>query len=251
VIVRLTLYLIAALTLAGIALQLWRRQWAIGLYVVLSLAALGTSPWPGQALRYLSPLVPFFFVAMFVCVHWLAGLVRELPYRWAAIGSVAVAAYFPVFALVGSVLSYGPGVHNYLATATYQGRDGLDRPYTVIWFPKNFAAFQSALRWLKRQPRRDEIAAVSMPHWAYIETGFKSVMTPFQSDPATVQRLLESVPVSFLIIETTGSYNTHLPEVIEKFPNKWERVYSSIPGGAEVYRRVGSDTSRGIATREP
>jgi hypothetical protein len=236
-------YSLAALTLAGIILLIWRRQWTIGGYVVLSLVALGTSPWPQQTARYYAPMLPFFFVAAFGCVVWLTALAMKVRYRAVRLGARAAAVYLALFVVAGSALAFVPSVNNYHYRTTYKDANGVDHPYTLVWYPPSFIAFHSALAWLKEHASPNEIVAVSMPHWTHLETGLKSVMTPFQEDPATAQRLLESVPATYVILETTGSYNSHLPDQIRSAPDKWERVFASVPSGAEVYRRVHRDTS--------
>jgi hypothetical protein len=78
-----------------------------------------------------------------------------------------------------------------------------------------------------------------MPHWVYLRTGLKAVMPPFESDPGRAQALLDSVPVSYLIVDgRTGSFTRQfgLPAV-KAAPERWQLVYASTAGELEIYRR--------------
>ncbi|MGI8545951.1 MAG: ArnT family glycosyltransferase [Gemmatimonadaceae bacterium] len=256
--IRLTFYLIGVLILGGIALQLWRRQWLIGLYFLLTLGALGTSPWPAQTLRYLTPLLPFSLVAMMgailVCIRGARGFLGRrgavgglgsgwrratFPSESVTIGVQALAVYVFLFAFAGVAVESGRGYHKLLDDATYRSRDGVNHPYKLVHFWQGFSSFYAALKWLGVRAEPGAIVAVSMPQWTYLESGLKSVMTPFQEDPGTAQQLLDDVPASYVILEQTGSYNRHLPAQIRRSGDKWLLVYSSVPAGVEIYRRVG------------
>ena len=70
----LTLIVLGVIILGGLGLQLARRQWAIPLYVLLSVAAICLTPWPIQLVRYLTPLCPFFALAFFTSLLFLKAL---------------------------------------------------------------------------------------------------------------------------------------------------------------------------------
>jgi hypothetical protein len=67
----------------------------------------------------------------------------------------------------------------------------------------------------------------------------KAVMPPFETDPVQAQKLLDSVPVSFLIqgggfpLETSR----YIEPVVERFPERWKLAYSE--RRLEIYQRVG------------
>jgi len=75
-----------------------------------------------------------------------------------------------------------------------------------------------------------DVIAVSMPHWVYLRTGNKTVMPPFESDSIKAQQLLESVPVTYLVLDEgldiTVDSKRFMKGVIEGFPDRWKRVYS-------------------------
>jgi hypothetical protein len=78
-----------------------------------------------------------------------------------------------------------------------------------------------------------------MPHWVHLRTGLKTVMPPFEADPARAQALLDSVPVRYLLIgaDMVESERYTLP-VVRQFPDRWRRVHSTRTGSWAAYRRV-------------
>jgi hypothetical protein len=89
-----------------------------------------------------------------------------------------------------------------------------------------------------------------MPHWMYLRTGLKAVMPPFETDPVKAQALLDSVPVTYLLLDEGLAVETkrYMIRVVQQFPERWERVYADTiaptPGqnqGGEfaIFRRVG------------
>jgi hypothetical protein len=88
-----------------------------------------------------------------------------------------------------------------------------------------------------------------MPHWVHVYTGLKTVMPPFVTDPARSRPLLDSVPVSYLLVQD-GDFGRYLEPVV-RGSAEWERVFVAPAEDApasmkvELYRRAG----RGPAQR--
>jgi hypothetical protein len=76
----------------------------------------------------------------------------------------------------------------------------------------------------------------------------KTVMPPFEADPARAQALLDTVPVRYLIIgkDVVGTERYTVP-VVRRFNDRWERVYST-PAGWAVYRRTDQRRVRAAST---
>jgi hypothetical protein len=91
-----------------------------------------------------------------------------------------------------------------------------------------FRALDAGLDWVMAHAKSGDIIAVSMPHWAYLRTGNKTVMPPFESDPIKAEQLLESVPVTYLILDEGLAIDSKrfMKGVVERFPDRWKRVYS-------------------------
>jgi len=131
----------------------------------------------------------------------------------------------------------------------YADQNGKEIVYRLFFYHDSYRTLDMGLDWLKARAKPSDVVAVSMPHWVYLRTGLKTVMPPFEPNPVKAQHLLDSVPVSYLIIDEGLAVDTRkytLP-VVEKFPERWERVYSAaviMESGEElkdrfaIYQRV-------------
>ena len=74
-------------------------------------------------------------------------------------------------------------------------------------------------------------------------------MPPFEPDPVKAQQLLDSVPVSYLILDQELAVDTpkYTSSVVQYFPGRWKRVYSAsvisdsgeeLKDRFEIYQRV-------------
>jgi hypothetical protein len=88
-----------------------------------------------------------------------------------------------------------------------------------------------------------------MPHWVYLRTDLKAVMPPFELNPVAAQQLLDSVPVTYLILDQGLAIDTknYTSPVVERYPQHWQRVYADSilaepgvhpEGRFEIYRRI-------------
>ena len=88
-----------------------------------------------------------------------------------------------------------------------------------------------------KRARGDEIVATYAPQWAYVRTGLKAVMPPFEVNPQRAQELLDSVPVRYLIFED-GFTKKYVALVLQHYPNIWKEVYSDQDGAFKIYQRT-------------
>ena len=95
--------------------------------------------------------------------------------------------------------------------------------------------------YLKENAPGDAIIATSDAQWIYLRIGLKAVMIPLEINPDKAQQLLESVPASYIVAgkDAIESERYILP-VVERFPEKWEKVYSSPESNFAVYRRTNN-----------
>ena len=85
------------------------------------------------------------------------------------------------------------------------------------------------------------VIATTVPHLAYLRTGHKAVLPPFVSDPDTARRLLDEVPVSYLVLDRFGR-----PGVSERYAAlvvahnvaDWRLVFTASDGKTRVYERI-------------
>jgi hypothetical protein len=231
------------LVIAGTGVLLARREWFVPLYLAASLAVISLTPWPGQFTRYLAPVTPFLALAL---VRLLATL-REVSFRWSTRWR-----WVMLMALIGVVVA-DLGIEGIGAAHAFVGRhkEGLvyagpggEGGYRFFFYGEEWADFDAALIWLKDHAEPGAVLGVSAPHWAYLKTGLKAVMPPMEADQAKAQRLLDSVPVKYVIVdkmEFLDVVRRYTAPVIKSHPELWQRVHtvsSRSKNYTRVYRRV-------------
>ena len=60
------------------------------------------------------------------------------------------------------------------------------------------ARARSFFEWIRRNAPTTAVIATTVPHLAYLRTGRKAVLPPFERDPDTANHLLDQVPVPIL-----------------------------------------------------
>lgn len=241
---RVVLYLpivIGVVVLVGVATLFDREARLIGLYVLLTAAALCLTPWPWQWQwpRYWSPVAPFLALALARGVMTLASWSDRLPgrpVRWVnRAGLIALVATILAVEALTMVRMYV----EYRYPAAFRDRDGHVIAHHLFFYDRSYQALDAGLDWLRGQARPDDVVAASMPQWVYLRTGLKSVMPPFETDPVRAQALLDSVPVRFVVVDGTGvaiSRDYALP-LLERSPERWTLIYSDPSSRLGIYRR--------------
>jgi len=211
------------LTAGGMFAQLLRGNWHVPLYLAIYIAALTAAPFPGQYLRYLMPVAPLLLVSALL-------FLRTFSRSWLLAPTLLmqVAVVITVFAF-----DYQP--------VSYRDVRGRIVDYKLFFYGPSERGFDEAVDYVQAHARPPQIIAAGTPHWIYLRTGLKSVMTPFEDDPATTQRLLEGVPAEYLLIgrDVIASERFTTPAV-QQFADRWTRMYSSAHGDWTVYRRVAA-----------
>jgi len=87
----------------------------------------------------------------------------------------------------------------------------------------------------------NDIVATYAPQWAYLRTGLKAVMPPFELNSERAQKLLDSVPVTYLIFEDNFT-KKYVSLVIQSYPNLWREKYSDQHGSFKIYERAVDPT---------
>ncbi|MEJ7636688.1 MAG: hypothetical protein WKF75_01560 [Singulisphaera sp.] len=128
--------------------------------------------------------------------------------------------------------------------ARYVDRLGVSRPYRLFYYDEKWSRYDAALAWLKQAADAGDVVATTAPHWTYLTTGLKAVQPPYDSDPGTAQRLLDSVPAKYVILDTlddsNGSLSRRFAEpAIRGHPGLWRLAYEGRGGGAGLPPRAG------------
>jgi hypothetical protein len=173
-------------------------------------------------------------------------LSKVAPRRRSIAGTAFVTAVvFGIFSM--QLVALGRGYAK-SGKVSYKTQSGQLREYRLFFYMPEWQVHDAALNWLAERADSDEIVATSTPHWLFLKTGLRSVMPPFEADAGEAQRLLDSVPVSYLIVdqlEFVDISRRYAARIVKKFPERWELIYSSAERGSRIYRRVTSEESKG------
>jgi hypothetical protein len=170
------------------------------------------------------------------------GGLRQRSIAWVAFITAVV---FGVFSMQLLVLgrSYAKS-----AKASYKAQSGQQREYRLFYYTPAWQLHDGALDWLEGVAGPHEIVATSTHHWVYLKTGLRAIMPPFEADVRAAQRLVDSVPVSYLIIDSLefrDMSRRYGAPIVKAFPERWELIYSPAEKGSRIYRRVTLGQSKG------
>jgi hypothetical protein len=223
---------------------LWRYgERLMILYLILSILIIAVTPWPAQFGRYFSPLVPFLAMAF---VHGVVGAKQQFSRhvrqkRLVSVGLALVACIWVVSALTVKLLDYArPG-----GSATYVDARGVEHPYRLFYYNNTWRDFEAALNWLRDYAPPGAVVASSSSHLVYLMAHSKAVMPPMEADVNTAQRLLDSVPVTFLIVDDLDFLDVsrrYAQPVITAYGDSWKKVYSVPSTATAIYQRTAASS---------
>ena len=220
---------LATLVLLGLAL-LWRRAALLVLVLASSLLLIAVTPWPAQFLRYLMPFAP------------LAALAAVLALERIGTGRRGLVPVVLAVVLGAQLLCLRQTFVLYHHEVELPGAAGAPRTARHFLFDerRQWRALYSGIEWLRANTPSDARVATSCPLLVWLHAGRKAVMPPLEADAEAAGRLLDAVPVDYLLIDALAfvdmSRRYALP-VVEADPAGWEEVFRS---GEDVliYRRV-------------
>src|SRR6185369_13148273 len=128
--------------------------------------------------------------------------------------------------------------HRHQASYAQNGRPVSHR---LFYYDPKAAAFDAALDWLDGRAAPGDVLAAGDPQWAYLRTGRRTVLPPFASEGREGQRLLDSVPVRYLVTSTeVDSYKRFTARLLTSNPEAWRQVWSGANGEVVIHERVGA-----------
>jgi hypothetical protein len=209
-------------------------------YFAISVVMIVLTPWQSQFWRYLAPLTPLTLIFL---VHALQRLGRWLAQREVAVGSLA-GSFVITVPLAGMLLAQVVIASGFLRTllpVSYYDAAGREHALRLLTYEPVWHDLDPALEWVRRNARPDDIVATSVPHLAYLRTGRRAVLPPMEPDPWVASRQLDSVPVSYLVLDRLGRpgiSERYAAPVVARFPERWKLSYTTPGDGAYVYARV-------------
>jgi hypothetical protein len=204
-----------------------RRAEAVVLGASLGLIAL--TPWPAQYPRYLMPLTPLTAAAL---AAGLCAVQRRIGR--AAVGAIAAAVLLEQAYTLQRTFARHP------APVELVSSSGRTTRGTWFYYDLEWQAFSAALGWLRQHADPRAIVVTSAPHFAYLVTGLRAVLPPLEHDAAEAERLIESVPADYVIVDRLAFADMsqrYTDPAVRARPEAWERVYADEAGGVSIWRR--------------
>jgi hypothetical protein len=226
-------------TLAGLTWLLRGEKYVVPLYAAASVALITLTPWPAQFGRYLMPIAPVLALGLLKSVAIARAWLSASPdRRWKPAAMRAISVL--VSGLVGLQVAFLAVIFHSSRIVTYDDPRGASRSYRVFFYPESWAEHDAAIDWLTTVATPDDIVATSTPHWVYLKTGLRAVLPPFEGDARRAQQLINSVPVTYLIVDNLEFVDVarrYAAAVVEAFPERWTPVFSAPADGVRIYRQ--------------
>jgi hypothetical protein len=217
--------LLGLVAVAGQCVLLARGERLLPLYWFASLGLIVLTPWELQFGRYLMPLAPVTVIGVVTAIALVARTSRTLGAMIAAGTGAVLVTQALVLALIFA------RQHTTVAAGTQR----------LFFYDDAWAKQDRAIAWLGQEGEPDAIVATSTPYRLHIATGLRAVLPPFEASAAEAERLLDGVPVEYLVIDDLGFVDVtrrYAAPVIATFPHHWSLVHGSPTSGARIYRRV-------------
>lgn len=233
------LFTIGLLAIAGAVLVAARPQWFLSLYFGITLVTILPTPWQNQFWRYLAPAAPvtliFLFISIIAVAHWL----RRQTFSFGH-ATEAVMAGASVAAILLVQLTIAVHVFRAMSLVSYYDSSGRERTFKLIDYGPEWHSLDFAFEWLRRNADSAAVIGTTVPHLAYLRTGHKAVLPPFEQDPGTATHLLDEVPVTYLVTDSFGrpgvSERYAAPLVAER-TGDWRLVFTAPDEATRVYER--------------
>jgi hypothetical protein len=240
-IVQVPLVLLGVLSLVGLVLLAQAGEWLIPIYLVGSIALVGLTPWPGQFERYLAPLTPILALGVLVSLLKLRSRLSTNSNPWARrLGRVLL-----ITVLAGVLGQESFAIYKVYTKqhreVEYRDADGRRHEQRLFFYTQAWRTHDAALDWLRRIARPEDVIATSTPHWAYLKTGSRAILPPFEADPRAAGQLLEEVPVRYLLVDSLEFVDVsrrYAAPVARAFPREWQLIYASADSTSRIYRRA-------------
>lgn len=229
---------IAAFVFAGILLLVAQKAWLMVLFIVASIALVWTTPWPAQFSRYLAPLIPFLDICFILA--W-----SRLRSTFCVRDSGRIGTFAQV--LLGGVMFLAFTMEAYTVARLFRARQlpdavvldpGKQGAYRLFAHNATWRAWEKALLWIKSNAPQNAIIATSAPHFCYLLSGYRAVLPPMETAPSHARRLLEGVPVSYVIVDELEflDISRRYARPAVKNSSEWRLVYSF--NGTQTYGRT-------------
>ena len=230
----------SVLVITGLVILAVRRAWLMVFIPVVSIGLIWITPWPEQYLRYLMPLAPFLAIAALMPLCQLQASQRLRP-STIAVGQMILAG-FVLLALTLQVYAAWQLFHRWRNRPIFADADSTHslRPAgKYFYYTRTWQAWDKAVAWICANTPADAIIATPHQHLCYLRSNRRTVLPPMETDPIRARRLLEAVPVSYVIVTEMGEtadFSRYSLPAVQGDPVNWSLVYSA--DQTKIYSRT-------------
>jgi hypothetical protein len=193
---------LSVLVIIGLGVLVHRRAWLMVFVVFASVGLVCTTPWPDQFQRYLMPLGSFLAIAAMLALSQSYTALRAKTAR-PVIWIIAQAMIVGLISLPLIFASCTAGQLFYVREhegASFVPGSGMVGQH-FFNHDSRWTGWEQAIAWINEHSAPDAIVATSASHLCYLRTGRLAVAPPVESDPVRARYLLETVPVSCVIVD--------------------------------------------------
>jgi hypothetical protein len=210
------------LVIAGLIALARRGAWLVVFYIIGSIGLICITPWRFQFPRYVAPVTPFLTIAAVVAFSTIAGALRapRLNRPMRVVGRLALVGLLAVTVAIQLCTAWELFADRKRDGASFvPGQRAAGAHF--FYHDSLWRGWEQAIGWIDVHSPRDAIIATAASHLCYLCTGRRAVSAPIERDQVRTRQLLESVPVSYVIVDRGYS----LP-AIENNPESWHLVQS-------------------------
>lgn len=226
--------------LAGAALVAVGRQWFLSLYFALAVGLIVLTPWQEQFWRYFAPLTPLTLIFIMLALFAARRCLTTGDAKWAqTAGRFAIA--LPVVGMLMVQAAVAVYFLRTMSPVSYYDGTGRERTFHLLTYESTWHSLDPVFEWVRRHARANAVVGTAVPHLAYLRTAHKAVLPPLEPDPDNANRLLDDVPVDYLVVDDLGGpyiSEHYAAPVVAKWPEKWRLAFTAPDGGAKVYERA-------------
>ena len=156
--------------LVGFVLLVVQGQFLLTLYAIGSLAMIAVTPWPGQFVRYMVPLTPFFTLALVTVLVWSAqNAAQTRAVGWRALHATMLGIVGLI--VVQQALAMGRAFVERVPAVVTDRSSGERHEYRLFFRDQGWRdSTTRASTGSPAQASPGRSSATSAPHWAFLRT---------------------------------------------------------------------------------
>lgn len=231
-------FLLGLGALLGLCLLVSQREWLIPLYFGATVLGVCAAPWPGQHVRYLCPVLPVLLLGLVTSLRALSATGRQVITTKGQLSRLFAGAVIGIV-FIHQIIAYYQAHTYMLKPSLVRNRSGRQIVQRQLGYEQDLVAMDQGIGWLGEHAQPGDMVAGAMPQWIYLQTGLKAVMPPLESDPAVAARLLDSLPVRYLMHEKAGFFSwSYVDSILRAYPDNWRLIFTSEDNYVKIYERV-------------